>query len=364
MGLKEKFAKLNSHYKKDGLIATIGLINHKTAEAIRSNYPFKYQYPSQITIEIMDICNLKCSHCYLQSQVKSSPSRGFMDYDFFEQIIKRISPLIKRAYHVNFLSVESLFHKRIFDMIDLVRKQNRNVGMSIITNGMLLDEKKIDRLLERDIHSITFSLDGWKKETVESFKRGTDFDRVVINIKRARERSKDKFNLTTNFVAHKRNIHELLNYIDFCKSLGISRIHINGFVSYSPEMRDYCLYSWEGNKEVDELFRQAKQKARTLGIILNYESTKLQPRGCNLFSRMYIDINGNIVSCVLLSVKTQLVLLDKVGFTEPIIWGNVFEEDPCNIWRSKASVDFRRLLYEDKLPKECSLCAIGYGVIC
>jgi hypothetical protein len=130
-------------------------------------------------------------------------------------------------------------------------------------------------------------------------------------------------------------------------------------------MRDQCLYSRSGIKEVDELFRKAAAKAEGAGIEVIRYPTRLEPVGCRRASElMYIDKEANIVPCVLFSQKTSLSLLDKVGTTEQIIWGNVLEQDPYKIWTSKASVDFRQLLYEKKLPSECALCAIGHTVIC
>jgi len=324
---------------------------------------FEHHYPSAITIEIMDICNLRCRHCFLQFQ--SNPRPGFMGYNLFEKLIGRISPLIKRASQVNFSSVEALFHPRIFDMIDLVRKQNKNITFRINTNGMLLDENRIDNLLERGIDNFGISLDGCKRETIEFFKSGADFDRVVSNIKKLKGKGGNKVSIEMKFVAHKNNISELMQYIDFCKGLGVEAIHISGLISFSPEIAEYCLYSETGIQEVDELYHQASQKAKSMGIKVRHLGTKLKPKGCRAAQfTMYIDKEGNVAPCVHLSRKIPMVLLNKAGTTEQIIWGNVFEEDPYKIWTGEASTRFRRLLHTGKLPKECELCAVGYRVIC
>jgi len=57
-------------------------------------------------------------------------------------------------------------------------------------------------------------------------------------------------------------------------------------------------------------------------------------------------------------------LLDRTGITKPLIWGNVFKDDPYKVWTSKASGKFRIILHGKMLPKECRLCALGYKVIC
>ncbi len=364
MDLMDKIRKLNCYYNEKGLIETFELMKNKGGHAILKKYPFKYRYPSMITMEIMDICNLKCAHCYLQAQTGFT-DKGFIDYDFFERVIERISHLIKRARVFNFGSVEALFHKRIFDMIDLVMDLNNYISININTNGMLLDENRIHNLIKRKISNFFISLDGCRKETVESFKAGVDFDRVVSNIKKLNEIGGNKVRIVANFVANENNINEIVDYIDLCKSIGVTAINIAGFISYTPEMAKYCLYSESGMKKVDEIYLKAKQRAESVGMELRHLDTRLEAIGCGIASElMYIDKRGNIVPCVLFSKKTRMVLLDKVGTTKQIIWGNVFEEEPYKIWTSKASIDFRRLLYEKKLPIECSLCAIGYNVIC
>lgn len=361
--VKNQVVLYSSCYTEHGLIDTVSLAGRKAEAALR-RYPFKYRYPSSFTIEIMDVCNLRCRHCYLRAQFSSAP-RGFMSYDFFAKIVDRISPLLKRAYQVNFDSVEALFHKRIFDMIDLVRKQNKHITMNINTNAMLLDEDRVDNLLERGVYDFLISLDGCRKETVESFKTGVDFDRVVNNVKMLRAKGGEKVRIRMNFVAHKNNIYELVDYVDFCGELGAREIVISGFTAYAPEMADWCLYSEDGIEHVDEVYRLAGQRAKELGMQITCRGTKLTPKGCGWAADlMYIDKNGNIVPCVLLSKATRMVLLGRTGQTIPVIWGNVFEEDPYKIWTSQASVDFRRLLDGGKLPPECELCAIGYKVIC
>jgi MoaA/NifB/PqqE/SkfB family radical SAM enzyme len=217
MALIGKIKRVNAYYKEHGVSETISAIK-RAARIDRRYYPFKYRYPSMITIEVMDTCNLKCSHCYLQA--RPSSNKGFMAYDFFEKIVQRLSPVIKRARVVAFSSTEALLHKRIFDMMDLVRERDRYIDIGLDTNGMLLDENRIYNLLKRGIYSYPISLDGCRKETVESFKTGVDFDRVVGNMKKLKEikeNGEDRIRIHVNFVAHKGNIGELLDYVDFCK---------------------------------------------------------------------------------------------------------------------------------------------------
>ena len=142
-------------------------------------------YPYVINVEIMNKCNLQCKHCRVtyHGNIMKDVNPEFMDFEYFTKIIDRISLLIKKARSFQFSTVEPLFHKDIFNMMDYVSRYNKNIEYPLLSNGMLLTEKNIKELLKRNISTISISLDGYKKETVESFKTNTDFDRVVTNIK-------------------------------------------------------------------------------------------------------------------------------------------------------------------------------------
>ncbi len=359
---------LYSYYKTYGLDQTARAVRNRFRRYVNNCYPFQYRYPLTINVKIMTVCNIRCKHCWLEYlEPDSCGANGkFMDYGFFERLVENLSEVIKKSSYFAFPSVEALFHKRIFDMIDLVRSCNKNITIEILTNGMLLDEKRIENLLQRKVHYITVSLDGCKKETVETFKTGVDFNRVISNIRKLRQIGGDKILLRTIIVSQKDNINELLEYVDFCANLGVKKITVTGMTLHSSEMSDYCLYSKNGMKDVDALYRKARKKALTLGIDLSFKGTKLEPIGCgsSMSSSMYIDINGDIVPCLYLSRKAPFFLLGQFGTTEPVIWGNVLADDPYKIWTSDKCIRFRRILYERKLPRECNLCPLGYNVIC
>lgn len=328
-----------------------------------SKAEFKKLLPEAITVEILDACNLKCRHCYLQFQPRRG--RGLMDFALFEKIANRLSGLFATVNRINFSSVEALFHPRIFDMIDVIRKVKSSMEIYINTNGMLLDSAHIDGLLKRGIYDIHVSLDGWTKKTVEDFKTGLDFDKVVSNIKNMKQAGGAKVNIRANFVLHKNNAHELLDFIDFCNSLGIKSVNIIGFASYGPAMAEYSLFSDTGVDPVDHLLEKAKEKAEGLGINLRHHGSKSKPAGCGYAAGlMYVDRKGRVVPCSLLAKKTQLYFGGKTRVTDRIVWGDVLKEDPVEIWKSGPSVDFRYSLHKRELPGECALCAIGHSVIC
>ena len=319
------------------------------------------KYPKFITIETMDICNLRCSHCFIENWEDHD---GFMKYESFVKLVHRMTDIIKNTESLDFSSVEALFHKRVFDMFDLVRKVNPDIFLHLNTNGMLFTDEKIYKLLEREIYDISWSLDGYTKETVESFKIGANFEKIIDGIKRVKELGGDKFRLHTLFIAHKNNIHELLDYVDFCRDLGIMEIKISGLWTHGSEMSKNILWSVEGMPEIDELYKTAQKRAESYGMMLRYPETKMNPVGCFVDETMFIGVHGDVHPCIFFSKDTPMTLLDETKIHKPMIWGNIFEQEPYDIFNSEESVNFRKQIHNDTLPEECKMCGLGYDVIC
>lgn len=324
-------------------------------------------YPHMINVEIMTKCNLKCRHCrvtYHGNLIKDVES-GFMDFIFFTKIIDRMAPLMRKALSFQFSTIEPLFHRDIFRMMDYVSSYNKHIEFPILSNGMLLSEKNIAGLLMRNVPSISISLDGCTAETVESFKTNTDFHRVVGNISLLKKMdTKHKIELNVVFVATKNNIHELYNFVEFAKKLGVDRILVNGFLSFLPENAHLYLYTKKGNSEIQKIFQLTYEKAKQENIDIEFPSLTAIPRGCAYTSIMNVDETGNVSPCILLARKTPFELFGKSHIVDPVIFGNIFTNDPIFMWREEKFVHFRNMLKNNIVPRECSLCADAYGVSC
>jgi MoaA/NifB/PqqE/SkfB family radical SAM enzyme len=320
--------------------------------------------PSTVCVEIMTICNLRCSHCYLYH---SDRKKKIMDMDLFKAISQKISPILSGASEFNFASVEALMNPHVFDMIENIRNYNRRIHIPIFSNGMALNDQLISQIIEHEIKTVVFSLDGCRKETVESFKTGSDFNKIVGNISRLRKAAGRNVGITANFVAQKNNISEIKDYVEFCRDLGINNITVTGFISYPAEMSGLSLYSFSGNPAVEEILIAAQQKAKEYGVGFSYSTTKLKSKDhfCRLTtSILYIDSQGNIVPCSVLANRTRISLGGESNVTDKIIWGNVVKDDPGAVWNHSGYEWFRQMFHMGILPTSCRLCAMAYGVIC
>lgn len=107
-----------------------------------------------LNLELTNHCNLKCSFCPTGNGLMLRP-RGFMDADAFEAALAGAGPL---EFVLLFQWGESLLHPEFADLAQ--RAARRGVRTLVTTNGTLLDERRVDALLDAGLDRVTISVDG------------------------------------------------------------------------------------------------------------------------------------------------------------------------------------------------------------
>ena len=331
---------------------------------VENDTPFEERYPHEIGMQIMDICNLRCSHCYLEILDEDGVpwqmgkhAKGKMPIELFRKIANNLKDILPHVKTVNFTAVEALFHKDIWEIIDTLREINPDIGIRIDSNGMLLNERNILKLKERMPIDLGVSLVVCKKEPVEKIKTGVKYDRVIRNMKLLQ---KHDISVRTIFVSSKDNIDELLEYVDFCADLGVESIKVNTLIPYEVEKAPLTLAGTKPVEYVDKIYKEAKLKAYKLGMDFFYRRTFVKPLGCGAASyTLQIDVEGNISPCSWYSKQTPFSLFGKTTTTKQVIWGNAATDNIMELWTKKNCVGFRKILHNRILPKGCKGCPQG-----
>ena len=140
--------------------------------------------PVRLWIEPTSYCNLNCIMCPNKSLPKEK--KGFMEFGLFRKIIDEARHF---AFDVNLLHRgESLLHPDFFRMVRWAH--DAGLFTKFHTNGTLLDEAKSRALLQSGIDQLTFSFDGYDKDTYEAIRVNADFAKTVANIVRFLELKK------------------------------------------------------------------------------------------------------------------------------------------------------------------------------
>ena len=134
--------------------------------------------PIRLWIELTSVCNLNCVMCLSKSIPKNE--RGFMDFNLFKEIIDEAAGFVYDVYLHH--RGESLLHPDIFKMIKYAKE--RKISTRLHTNATLLNEEKSSLLLNSGLDFLSFSFDGYDKETYEGIRRGGPFEKTLANIMR------------------------------------------------------------------------------------------------------------------------------------------------------------------------------------
>ncbi len=133
--------------------------------------------PVRLWVEPTSFCNLKCPMC--TSRDIPEDKTGYMDWAVYEKIIDEAKEFV---YDVNlFIGGESLFHKRLPDMIRYAG--DSGIGTRLSTNATVLTKDKTQALLDAGLDFIIFSFDGYEKEAYEKIRVNANFEKTLGNIR-------------------------------------------------------------------------------------------------------------------------------------------------------------------------------------
>lgn len=172
-------------------------------------------------------CNLRCRMCgFSDPRVDGLPG-----YDLPRWAFERIADeLFPRATYVCLSIMTEPFMTRDFaDRLETVRRHGVPFS-DVITNGTLLTEESIAKILDSQLSRFIFSIDGGTKAVYESIRPGAVFERVIGNFKllqaRRRERGVTLPKLRINHVLSELNIDHFDAFLDLLEWLEPEEIQV------------------------------------------------------------------------------------------------------------------------------------------
>lgn len=256
-----------------------------------------------ILIEPTNHCNLKCRHCSIQN--KKNVHKGYMDFGFYTKIIDDNPQLTCIILTRN---GEPFLHPRIFEMIAYARQ--RNIHVSLYTNGLLLNEDKIQRLFESDLSEINFSMEG----VGEAYRsnRGQDYDMLAMRITQ---------------VLHQRNQ----------RNAGL-RVGINVALTRDASQLARIEEQWRG--VVDYIMVEP---------LMMGPAAKLRTKSCKtLWRNLVVAWDGEVVPCC-------------VDMHNTLVMGNARQQSLAAIFNGRQAQAIRRQHLSKAFPDICKYCDSHFG---
>jgi pyruvate-formate lyase-activating enzyme len=223
------------------------------------------QFPSQVIIDVTELCNLSCTHCPHPAFKQSEHYAGrSLSFELSSKAVTEVATAGRgHVEYVRFASDgEPLLTRSIYRMMaDAVERSGTFV--SLTTNGTLLTPPRVEELIGTGINLVDISIDAFSAKTYSEIRVRGDLAVTRGNVQRLIQRVREsgsRMRIAVSYIEQPGNLHETADFERFwtdagAHSVAIRRLHsASGAVIPVAELmrkkaatqeRRPCVYPWE-----------------------------------------------------------------------------------------------------------------------
>lgn len=222
-------------------------------------------FPSQIIVDVTEVCNLACAHCpHPAFKLSKHYDARYLDPALNERMVDEVREHGQgKTQYIRYTGEgEPLVHPKGYDLLDYAVR-NSGVFVTLTTNGTIMNQKRTRKLLDSGIHMVDISIDANTPETYAKIRIGGDLEVTrgnVLNLLRWVKESGSKTKVVVSFIEQPDNLHEAEPFERFWTEAGADsvvrrRLHSGaGAVVKIADIkrkaaqkieRYPCLYPWE-----------------------------------------------------------------------------------------------------------------------
>ncbi len=294
-------------------------------------------YPLSVSIEPTTACNLECPAC--PSGLKSfTRPIGNMKDEVFEKILNELHSYL---FQINFyFQGEPFINTKIFNWIKSAAAKKIYTVTS--TNAHFLTTDICDKIVQSNLHKIIISLDGMTQEVYEQYRKSGEIKKVfqgIDNLLQSKKKHHSQYPfIVLQWVVFKHNVHQINDFIAYCKKTEIDYHQIKTAQVYSDEQYQTLIPS---NQKLSRYF--VNQKSFKINAPLNNECWRM-------VASCVFTQNGDVVPCC----------FDKDAKYQ---FGNIINDSFKNIWYHSSYMQFRnQILKNRKAIDICNNCSEGSKV--
>jgi len=321
--------------------------------------------PLRITLHPTSRCNFKCSYCHVATGLNQDVDT--LEFDEWKKMVEKIRPLSV----VSFTGGEPLLFKNI-DV--LIRKAKKRLCIAtLVTNGSLLTDSKIDDLYNSGLDYLMISIDGF--EDVHDRSRGVQgsFAKIKKALDYIEAKYEKRFSVGLKVVLSEESIYGVEKLIEFSKhyqcvtdiafnliydnipngalytfeSLDDESFYVGNTFEYSEDAKKSLLAFIQNHKE-----RRHKNLSFTLKLKQHSDLVKYitTPRsyGVKKCTLPWTDIsilpNGDITSCLNFKLENIRNLDYKVS----------------SVVKSKRTKYFQKFMKQNQFLPACEGCPLAH----
>ncbi|MDR2145984.1 MAG: TIGR04133 family radical SAM/SPASM protein [Tannerella sp.] len=290
-------------------------------------------------------CNLSCLHCGSDCRtIANQPDMPIAD--FLDVIDKSTPQLNPNKTLIIFTGGEALVRNDI--EICGLELYKRGFPWGIVTNGLLLTEKRLDSLLRAGMHSMTVSLDGFEEAHNWLRNNKLSYEKALNAVKMLTKTDEIKWDVVT--CVNQKSITQLAQFKDFLIEIGVKdwRIFTIFPVGRAAEHQEFQL----SNKDFTYVLDFIKDTRKEGKIHLSY--------GCEGFLGNYeMEVRDHFYECRA-GVTVASVLADGSISACPSIrynyqQGNIYKDDFMTVWNEKFQPFRNREWAKKGVCTDCSM---------
>jgi len=324
--------------------------------------------PRSIYIEPTSRCNELCQQC--PRTLLSREEDRDLGYDQFCYIVDQFPVLERVVLHG---LGEPLLNNELPHMIRYLKARGTYVLFN--SNGILLNEKRGQALIDAGLDEYRLSMDGATRE-MYAHVRGVDaFDKIWRNIRAFVElqnvENATKPAVSLWFTAMRENLPELPKLIELASDAGVKEVYMQRLVFFEQGLAaaKQALFRRAAQEEL-ELIRRCEQICRERDIAFNAAgaATPLESitrdfgerpwSGCRRpYTLTYITASGNVLSCCFAPFGHKSAR----EYKEERVLGNIFQQPIEDIWRGERYEAFRRAFESDHPARHCAQCGVNWS---
>jgi radical SAM protein with 4Fe4S-binding SPASM domain len=310
-------------------------------------------FPPFLEIEPTTICNFKCVCC--EHTYWKEPPKNMT----FEQFKKIFNDFGKPKW-LGLTGIGSSYLNKDYHKMMAYAKSKGTIIEVFDHFAHFKDENEIKELIKIGPDFQFISTYGASKNSFEKVCGGSDYTKIEKNIRtfvKLKKQMNKKFPiLNFHYIITKNSKEEVLDFLDFIHSLDteIGEVLITPMLHGFKEAEKYEV-NIDGKYVGKVMQRAQKYKIPvTVNMCAKQEAEGLQKKpsinNCKEYIMPFIFVTGDVTPCCGQNEANAREWQKKMSL------GNVFEKPFKEIWNSPRYKQMRKLIRENKCPKECALC--------
>ena len=186
------------------------------------------RFPFMINFELWNECNAQCTFCRSEdgeiydlnpNKLEKTPiEKGRMPLEIFNEIIEQSKDHILLA--VPYVNGEPLMYPDLYKALKFA--SDRKVATLISTNGELLTNKNIKKILDSSLDFLKIAISGFSQDIFSIQHRGCDIEKIKDNMRslaRMRDEGGHKILVMLDYIYYEYNAHEYSEALDLGREL-------------------------------------------------------------------------------------------------------------------------------------------------